>query len=208
MSQCFYWNDEESRDEIASMLRSGRIIAGSSDTVMGLFATLTQSNHDKLNAIKQRSDKPYLILIGDKQKAKLFTHVLNSPQIEKIIEKFWPGPLTIIVPAKKDLPEFMQSKEGTIALRVPQHEGLHDLLKDFDGLFSTSANKAGEPIPCTIDEIDPSIKNHVAALVLNAEENKVCTPSTILDCTQDCIQLVREGAISRDELAKVVPIGL
>ncbi len=202
MERYFYYEDGKFLEEILSILRSGGAIAGSSDTVFGLFSSLSKAGCDKLNAIKNRFDKPYLILIGDKQKAKQFTDAFDSRKLEKIIDRYWPGPLTIIVPAKKEIPDFMKSKSGGIALRVPDHKGLQAILKQVDGLFSTSANITGEPIPQSIDEMDPSIKESVDGIILDKTTKKKSVPSTIIDCTGDEIKVVREGAIELDFLRK------
>ena len=186
------WHNKNIYDEINSILRAEGVIATDSDTVLGLLAPLTQAGYDKLNEIKHRSGKPYLVLVCDKQKALQFSDVFNKKKISTICEKYWPGPLTIIVQAKKELPDFMKSKEGTIAIRVPDHAGLQKLLADYDGLFSTSANRADRPIPQNVDELDEAIKNNVDLIISKGKSQDL--PSTIIDCTGDEIKVIREGA--------------
>lgn len=189
------WQHESMYDSLIKILQSDGVITSSTDTVFGLLAPLTQAGYDKLNEIKKRSDKPYLILIGNRQKLTLLCDVPDDPKIQSIMDTYWPGPLTIILPAKKNLPAYMKSKEGTIAIRMPAHAGLQKLLAHFDGLFSTSANLAGEPIPCSAEQISTVIQEQIPLLVLDEQHKDECIASTIIDCTGEQIKILRQGMI-------------
>lgn len=203
-SQCLFWDDKRSISDVAYILKEGNVVIGSSDTVLGLLADITKTGFDKLNTIKQRVDKPYLILIASKKNLTHFTDA-QSPELERLINSCWPGPLTVIVKAKKDIPDFLCSKDGTIALRVPNHPGLLLLLKHFTGLFSTSANRTGQPIPLSIDDLDPQIRTLAASIIIDREIKKEAVqPSTIIDCSGPTIKIVREGAYPVTELEKIV----
>lgn len=195
MKKNCFWGDEKAINTITQILQNDGIIASSTDTVWGLLAPLTHAGYTRLNEIKQRSDKPYLVLVPSLEKAKHFSDALEEPQIAKLIDAYWPGPLTIIVKAKDDLPDYMKSKNNTIALRWPKHQGLQAVLSHFYGLFSTSANLAQKPVACTVDQLDEAITNNVAAIVIDREEKPSCLPSTLIDCTQTPIKIIREGAI-------------
>ena len=198
-----YWCEGKTIDFIKKRLQFENIIIGSSDTVFGLLANVSREGFKKLNAIKQRFNKPYLVLIANKMCLNHFVDVNNLLQMEKFINFCWPGPVTLIFKAKQSVPDFMKSKKGTIALRVPDHTGLQKLLPHFIGLFSTSANIGGNPIPRTIEEIDERIVKQIACVVLDKKEKRVGSlPSTIIDCSGDRIIVVREGAYPIDELRK------
>ena len=137
---------------LITSLRQGNVSVGTSDTVIGLLASASKSSLEKLNQIKGRSDKPYLLLIKSWQMVRNFAQV-DDPALNKLITNAWPGPLTIIFKAKDSVPLFMKSKQNTVALRVPDHDGLQYVLNEVCPLFSTSANKADQPIPMSIDEI-------------------------------------------------------
>ena len=207
MIKWLYWDDLGAIDRIEQALRAGKAVLGSSDTVFGLLAMPCQSGLRELDQIKQRADKPYLVLIGQKDKAELFVNQQDIFQIENIINVCWPGPLTLILRAKAGVAQYMQSKDGTIALRVPNHTGLQQLLSRFDGLFSTSANRTGQPIPSTLDEIDKEILQQAACVVIDRMRpehiQKEVRPSTILDCSGDEIKVIREGAYPVDQLEKI-----
>jgi len=203
---CFYWNNSDDVSYIAVMLRRSKIILGASDTILGLLAPLSREGFNILNKIKGRSDKPYIVLIGNPDRINLFGEKSTSTIVQSLINHCWPGPLTLIVKAKKDLPSFLQSSQRTIALRMPDHQGLLSLLQQFDGLFSTSANKANMPVPYSIDKVDPQIIEQAAAVILDSPEQEkvsMIKPSTILDCTRETIQVVREGVYPVDELEVV-----
>ena len=199
-----FWEEIHSIDRIGRALRENTVVVGTSDTVLGLLALLSRQGFDALNSIKSRTGRPYLILIGDKKKAAYFAENIQSFHIEKMIDICWPGPLTLILKAQPDLPDFMQSKEGTVALRMPNHAGLLQLLARFDGLFSTSANRAGQPVPAAVDELDPIIMKSISYLIVDREERVTTASSTILDCSHDEIKLVREGAYPIEKLEKIL----
>ena len=200
-----YWDNENTISEILSIMRSGRAIVGSSDTVIGLLAPLTQEGFSALNTIKKRQEKPYLILVESQSAVENLIDQPLSAQIRGIMARCWPGPLTIIFKAKASLPAYIKGSDGTIALRVPAHAGLQRLLAHCDGLFSTSANKAGEPVPLSFDQLDQDIIKQVGA-VISDDPNKYSQqtlPSTILDCSDGVtIRVVREGAYPIEELLK------
>jgi len=203
-----YWDNEQHLTRIIQTLQNENkpsVIAGASDTVFGLLAGLFKESFERLNQIKEREKKSYLVLVGSYQQYTKFTG-RNNLHIETLLKKCWPGPLTVIVNAVDHVPAFMKSKNNTIALRVPDHKGLQNVLQKVDGLFSTSANIAGEPVPQTVDQVDQSILDHVDYVVLNSKNKKTSQhiiPSTILDCTGDTIKVVREGAYPIAQLEKI-----
>jgi tRNA threonylcarbamoyl adenosine modification protein (Sua5/YciO/YrdC/YwlC family) len=199
------WDNPETMDLLKKELQKGSVILGEGDTVLGLLADVSAQGVAMLNAIKGRSKKPYLILVHDYKKAlKLIQdEPKQSFQIEKLMNVCWPGPVTLIFKAKNTIPAFMKAIDGTIALRVPNHKGLLQLLAQFDGLFSTSANSSGKPVPSSINEIDESIMRSVSAIVLNGEHEtsqSTSLPSTIIDCTGERLVVVRQGAFPIDTL--------
>jgi len=202
---CFYWSDKQNISRVADALRNDKIVLGASDTILGLLAPVSQKGFDALNKIKGRTDKPYIVLIGSPKKMGLFVQEPLSDDVKKLIDYCWPGPLTLIVKAKKDISHFLRSLDGTIALRMPAHKPLLALLKEFSGLFSTSANKADKPVPQMIEDIDQDIVDQTVFCIFDSEKKKESSifPSTILDCTEPTIRVIREGAYSIDELEKV-----
>ncbi len=199
-----HWQDQSIVNEIVKLLEKEQIVAGTSDTVMGLLASLTQKGFDALNNIKGRTDKPYLVLVGSKEQANQFTDALTKEPLKTLIATYWPGPLTLIVPAKDSVPSYATSSSNGIALRIPDHPGLQFVATRMGGIFSTSANPANQPIPETVNNLDQTIQD-AAALIVDDRKTTKRNPSTILDCTGNRIKLIREGAYTKDMLRTYLP---
>lgn len=196
------WQDEKCLKEAVNAINNEKIIVGDTDTVPGLFAACTANGVLQLNTIKERSDKPYLLLIGCRDVLVSFIKQPLSPAVEKLAEHFWPGPLTLILPAQEDVPSYLH-RHGGIAVRIPEHAYIRELAHQCKGVLSTSANLAGQETPKNVGDVSEKIMN-VAALVLhNGTTQSEGQPSTILDATGDRIKVIREGAISIEMLEQV-----
>ena len=152
---------------------------------------------------KRLMQNPLLALI--KNKAQLETLVDSIPDIaEKLIEKYWPGNITIIFKASKHVPECLISKTGKIGLRIPWHPVAKALVNAADSpITGTSANISGKPGCNTIDMIDRSIIKN-SEMVLDAGKLKPGLGSTVVDVTDNSIKIVRQGQISQPDLAKPI----
>jgi L-threonylcarbamoyladenylate synthase len=212
----YLWEKVPDRLLLAQWLQKGEIVISETDTICGLLANITENSIEKLHRIKKdRGEKPYLILINSIRKLDDFvdTNTLTS-QMLNVVKNCWPGPLTIIFKAKATVPDFLTSKKRTIALRCPKHEGIQELTRNFDGLFSTSANKSGEKAPQRISEIDEDILEMVSFVISNKNDLTVrkILPSSIIDFSyinfsscdkeKNKLRIIREGAYSRQELEK------
>lgn len=198
------WTNPKTIDYVKNELLKGNVILAEGDTVLGLLVDISEKGIAQLDRLKDRSKKPYLILVGDREKALKFIDksAHSSLQIEKLINACWPGPVTLIFKAKQAVAPQAKSAEGNIAIRVPDHVGLLQLLTYFDALFSTSANKSGQTVPESIDQVDCHILHSVACTVVNDFQNRsqVHMPSTIIDCTGQQLVVVREGAFDIERL--------
>src|SRR4029079_3314461 len=132
------WNSLENRRQVVTILQQDQVILCSTDTVLGLLANLSERSFAQINRIKGRENRPAVTLIRNSEQVGYFVEGRHiETKVQEIMAKFWPGPLTIIFKAKPSVPDYLKGPGGTISLRVPQHEGLLDVLKSFDGLFST-----------------------------------------------------------------------
>src|ERR1700722_34926 len=147
MSKILSWHDENTLEKVRDLLAQNQVILCSTDTVLGLLAPATRQGYEQLDTIKQRTKKPYLILIGSADALPKFIDQPLTFHIEKLINSCWPGPLTLIFKANPLLPHFVTGGAETVALRVPDHVQLRQLAAQFHGLFSTSANVANQPVP-------------------------------------------------------------
>jgi tRNA threonylcarbamoyl adenosine modification protein (Sua5/YciO/YrdC/YwlC family) len=206
-----YWGQPSDQEELKRSLLNNATSITTTDTILGLLAPITEEGFFNLNEIKgERENKPYLILIGTSQKLDFFVQGEKlTIAMSNIITNCWPGPLTIIFPAQPNLPFYLKSSQETIALRCPNHKGLLQLLTDFDGLFSTSANRSGKPTPKTLKEIPALLIKKVAYVVIDeTESSQSHQPSTIIDFSEAInnpatpIRIIREGAYPIKELEK------
>ncbi len=204
-----HWLGDVSIELFRAALQKDKLLVGASDTILGFLAAVTEKSKTFLDETKKRVDKPYIILIGSLEKLDFFVDPQESARVRPLLAACWPGPLTVIFKAKKELPAFMKSLEGTIAIRVPDHAGLQKLLVHFPGLFSTSANISGRPVPTTVADFDPEILKRVTYVIteegVGVESVQKKAPSTIIDCTGPEIKVIREGAYSIAQLRRYVP---
>lgn len=198
-----FWGNQATHKLIEKELRNGGVVLAEGDTVFGLLADISQAGYAQLDHIKNRSKKPYLLLVANQEKA--FDLIEKSEikicQIEKLINICWPGPATLIFRAKASVPQGVKSPEGNVAIRVPDHAGLLQLLQHFDALYSTSANTSGKQVPASLADVDGSIVQAVACIVLNENQAESVIPSTIIDCTGEKIKIIRNGALPIEKLA-------
>src|SRR6478672_10827255 len=138
-------DSEETREDAARVVASGGVIAFRTATFYGLGANpLNAKAVQRIRRIKGRDDgKPILLLIGELAQVKALTR-FEPPQFRPIATRFWPGPLTIVLPANNALPNEVTAGSGSIGLRLPAHDGLRELLITCGGaLTATSANVSG-----------------------------------------------------------------
>ena len=199
-----FWSDPTAIARLVTSLQQDQVSIVSTDTILGFLASLSKKSFERLNTIKgSRQQKPYLILIGsyDKLDAFVDTQALDAG-LTNVLHRCWPGPLTIVFKARPGLAAHLVSPDGTIAVRSPKHAGLQSVLAHFDGLFSTSANKSGEPVPVAADQLDSDLVKRVSFVVVDQEtDGSHEQPSTIIDVSQiGKAKIVRPGAYSIDAL--------
>ncbi len=99
------------------------------------------------------------------------------------MQQHWPGPVTLVFEASRDVPEWLTSKDGTVALRIPADQLSQDLLRETDTfLITTSANTKDQPFPLSAQEIENEIRTLVD-LTLSSDQLPLSKPSRIIDCT-------------------------
>jgi L-threonylcarbamoyladenylate synthase len=192
---------------IQSVLNSGGVIAFPTDTFYGLGADpFNPDAVSRIFQIKQRpADKPLLVLIHSlDQLANLTQEVTDNAR--KLIEHFWPGPLTLIFKAAPGLPDVLTAGTGTIGIRLPHHPFTRRLLESLDRpLTAPSANISGEKELSTAAEVEQVLGTQLDLIVDggSAPGEKL---STLLDSTTEPPTLLREGALSCSDLESVLPV--
>jgi len=205
MKKTIFWADQDTAKTLETSLCSDNVSITSTDTILGFLAPLTESGVKKLHAIKgSRAEKTYILLVASPAKISKFVDMSTiDDRVQKIMDSFWPGPLTIVFKANQDAPSHLVAGDQTIALRCPQHEALRKFLASFDGLLSTSVNHSGQPAALTVDQIPEDILSAVDCVVIDdLEKPKAAKPSTIIDVSQPGqIKVLREGALPVERLA-------
>ena len=196
----FDWNNSDCYQHLIDVLRGDGVVLAASDTVLGLFAQLSEKSKLKLDSIKRRNLKPYIVLIESAKLLDRFTDQSFDASMQRIIDTCWPGPLTIIFKAKSTLPSWMRAEDGTIAIRVPHHDGLQKILQNVEGLFTTSANVSDQPLPINYAQVSDVILNQVQAVCCDAEKMYDGPASTIVDFSSGSIKIIRVGAVAIDSI--------
>lgn len=190
--------------DAAALIRKGGVVAIPTDTFYGLAADpFDPKAVFRLFEIKGReSSKPILLLIsGLKMLPSLVEEV--SPLAEKVIGRFWPGPLTLIFKASKRLPDRLTGGTGTVGVRFP-NAALPIRLIDQVGfpITATSANRSGAPSPASAQEVERALGDFLDCILDGGRCSTL--PSTVLDVTTSKPNLLREGRVSAEELAAVL----
>ena len=185
----------------AEFIKDGGIVSYPTETVYGLGADPFNAGAlEKLFKLKGRPpDKPVLLLIHDRSQLDLLT--TDIPKIAvKLMDQFWPGPLTLLLPARMDLLSFVTSGSDTVAVRQSSDETSYALCRATGKpITSTSANLMGERPATTAKQASGLFDNH-DGLILDGHCNFNALPSTIVDTTASEPMVVRAGAIDPSEL--------
>ena len=200
MIQKLYWNEPEDIKKVLAHIKAQHLFIGSTDTVLGIMGNVNEHILKKIDNVKMRREKPYVILVDSIRKVGSISDIKNF-HIEKFLRLCWPGAVTVILNKKEGVPDYVSSA-STVALRIPDHEGLKELLSHLPyGLYSTSANVSGDPIPDTINEVSQRIKDTCHYFINDGKQEKV--PSTIIDCSQGDMRIIRPGAYPIERLQKL-----
>ena len=181
------------------ILKQGGIVAFPTDTVYGV-GTLAFDNAaiESIYTAKDRPlEKAIPILIGDM--SDLDKVADNIPEMAlRFAARFWPGPLTCIVPKKRTLPPAVSATE-TVAVRIPDHPDALTLLRAAGPMAVTSANISGQASPSTAQEVYDQLNGRIP-LILDGGETPGGTASTIVDCTGEKPVILREGPLTMENL--------
>jgi len=189
-------------DELADILKRDGIISVPTDTVYGLCVSMnSQKAHDKLIEAKNRPyNKLFPVMCADIEQIKSIA--LVSEREEKLINHFMPGPVTLILKVKPEIPDYITNGNDTIAIRMATSEALKKLIiKTESPIFMSSANISGEPPCSTLDEIEKAFPLLDGMMEGNITFGEA---STIIDCTSGQIQILRLGPVSMREIMNVL----
>ena len=182
-------------------LRSGEVIVFPTETFYGLGAdALHEDAVERVAVLKGRDAKnPMALIIADLDMLKEV--VADPPPIaERLMSVFWPGPLTLVLPAKKGLSSLLCNPNGGVGVRVSSHPVASALVKRLGHpLTATSANPSGAEPARTIAQAQTYFANRLR-IFIDAGELKGQKGSTVVECHGDRYKVIREGEISSQEL--------
>jgi L-threonylcarbamoyladenylate synthase len=185
------------------VLQSGGIVAFPTDTVYGVGSlAFDNAAIESIYTAKDRPiEKAIPILIGDLGDFDKVADDIPNMAL-RFAARFWPGPLTCIVPKKQTLP-LAVSATATVAVRIPDHPDARALLRAAGPMAVTSANISGQPSPSTAQEVYEQLNGRIP-LILDGGKTKGGVPSTLVDCTGEEPIILREGPITLAELLAAI----
>lgn len=179
-----------------TVLHEGGVVAFPTDTVYGLCCDLyNEAAVAKIYHLKGRPARmPLIAMFAEMEDWSLVAESV-SPAALQYMKKWWPGPLTIIVPARPDIPELVLGGGTTIGMRIPDNNAALQLLRLFQRpLATTSANLSGQPVASSADEIRAQLDGQVD-MILDAGPSADGVASTVVNCAVDPPIILREGPV-------------
>ena len=188
-------------DEAARLLREGGLVAFPTETVYGLGAhALDVAAVARIFQAKGRpADNPLIVHVAEPAQLDLLAlHV--PPLAARLAERFWPGPLTLVLDARPDVPRLVTAGLDTVAVRIPAHPVAQALLAAAGvPVAAPSANRSGRPSPTTAQHVLDDLGELIDAVV-DGGPCRVGVESTVVDARGAVPVILREGAVTREEL--------
>jgi L-threonylcarbamoyladenylate synthase len=200
--------DNANNRSIASiLLRESGVIAYPTDTMYGLGAIVfNRSAVSTVFVIKGRSrDQALPVLVASESQLREVAADV-SDEATALAKKFWPGALTLVMKRHPDLPRNVTGSGDTVAVRLPDHPCPQSLISACGSpITGTSANKHGGADPTTAKEVQRQLGSRLS-LVLDGGPSPLGVPSTVVDVTTSLARVLRQGAISIEDLRTVCPV--
>jgi L-threonylcarbamoyladenylate synthase len=195
-------------DRASQTLKAGGIVGIPTETVYGLAAiALNEQAVSRVFSAKGRpTSHPLIIHLSPNDDINRWGELNESAQL--LASTFWPGPITLLVPRTRLVPDWVTGGRDTVALRIPAHDmtiTLLDLLGD--AVVAPSANRFGHVSPTSAQHVVDDLGDSVD-LVLDGGQCTIGVESTIVECTNSSVQILRPGKVSALEIAKVTGLGI
>jgi L-threonylcarbamoyladenylate synthase len=196
--------EPRSLERAAELLRTGQLVAFPTDTVYGVGApAFNAASVAAIYVAKERPpEKAIPVLVADASDLPRIT--TSTPDCaRRLIARFWPGALTLVLPKRPDVPEIVSS-DDTVAVRIPDLDLTRAFLRLTGPLAATSANRSGQPSPVAAADVVAQLGGRIAA-VLDGGPCPGGIPSTVVDCVAWPPRVLRQGALTGAALCDVVP---
>ena len=188
----------------AKLIKRGEIVAFPTETVYGLGADAFNVDAcKKIYSAKQRpADKPLTLHVATFEMIEQIAEI--STDAEKLIEKFLPGPLTLILPKKNIVPDFVTCNSKNVGVRFPKNSVAQDFIKSAGvPLVASSANISGKNPPTTAQEVFENLNGKVE-IILDGGKCNVGISSTVADISSGELKILRQGIISAAQILEIL----
>ncbi|MDF2626291.1 MAG: putative translation factor [Symbiobacteriaceae bacterium] len=191
--------------EAAATIRSGGLVAFPTETVYGLGADAANAAAvERIFVAKGRpSDNPLIVHVSDRG---MLSDVVREipPKADRLAERFWPGPLTLVLPKRPTVPDSVTGGLDTVGVRMPHHPVALALIRAAGvPIAAPSANRSGRPSPTAADHVVEDLAGRID-IILDGGETGVGVESTVLDLTVDPPVLLRPGGVTLEQLTKEI----
>ncbi|NFH89088.1 threonylcarbamoyl-AMP synthase [Clostridium botulinum] len=196
-------DNEEKIKEAAKVIKDGGIVAFPTETVYGLGSdALNEDAVKKIFIAKGRpQDNPLIVHVASKNIQSLVEYIPDIAQ--KLIDKYWPGPLTLILKKKSIIPNITSADLDTIGIRMPNNEIALKLIEMSNTVIAApSANISGRPSPTDVERCIEDLSGKVDCIV-GGDKSNIGLESTILDCTVNPPLVLRPGGITLEMLKDI-----
>lgn len=197
-------SDPSCLDDAVRVLREGGLVCYPTDTVYGIGAAAgNEEAVRRLFDVKERSpDKALPLLLADPAEAERVADV--TPTARALMERFWPGGLTIVMRKRSSYRSAALAGGDTVALRVPDHELVRAVVRSLgQPLTGTSANRAGAPSPVTAAEVAEQVGDRVD-IIVDGGRSPGGVESTVIDITEDSPVVLRRGMVGGEEIEEAL----
>lgn len=189
---------ENQLEELIQILKNDGVISVPTDTVYGVCARINSKKaFMNLIMLKNRpKTKALPVMCADEEQIRKIA-IIDS-RAETLIHNFMPGPITLVLKKREEIPEYVGNSDGTIAIRMATSKELKNIIKKLGcPVFMSSANKSGESVCKNLDEIEKVFPNLSGMLEGTVSFNMA---STIVDCSTEKIKILRLGPISEKQI--------
>lgn len=190
----------------AAMLREGGLVAIPTDTLYGLAASIFRPEAvERVFIAKRRQPEARVpVLIATAADLPVLTRSVPR-DAWRLVDRFWPGGLTLVFPARRTLPEALVKGGHTVAVRVPAARTALRLLESLgEPVVGTSANLSGQPPASTADEVRTQLGGRIDAILEDDRSVAGGLPSTIVDMTGEVPVILRSGAVPADAIREAM----
>lgn len=191
--------------QAAKIIKSGGVVAFPTETVYGLGANALDSKSvRKIFAAKGRpSDNPLIVHISDIAEVGILADSIPNMAYD-LMERFWPGPLTLVLKKSKIVPKIVTGGLDTVAIRMPKNKIAQGLIREADvPIAAPSANVAGRPSPTTAKHVKEDLSGKIS-LIIDGGPTKIGIESTVVDLSKKTPMLLRPGSVTLEQLREIV----